>query len=135
MRNLLALAFASNDQPEEAFCERREILRRTGRVTEVEELEAAWSRADEPGMLRWYIQRGLPKAEKARSEGGGGNRAWHMALLYGRLGETGEALEWLEEAAEQRGGLVVFCKVHPWLDSLRSDPRYNEILKRMNLAD
>ena len=41
----------------------------------------------------------------------------------------------LEEAVRQRGGSVMYTKVHPWLDSLRSDPRYGEILKKMNLAD
>jgi len=30
---------------------------------------------------------------------------------------------------------VIYVKVHPALDSLRSDPRYLEILKTMNLAD
>ena len=41
----------------------------------------------------------------------------------------------LEEAVRQRGGSVVYTKVHPWLDSLRDDPRYDEILKTMNLAN
>ena len=29
---------------------------------------------------------------------------------------------------------MILAKVHPWLDSLRPDPRYGEILKKMNLA-
>ena len=56
-----------------------------------------------------------------------------MAALYARLGETEEALSWLEHAV--RSGFAVYSKVHPWLDSLRSDPRYDAILKTMNLAD
>ena len=79
-------------------------------------------------------QRGLPKAEKARSEGGGGNRALNMALLYARLGDAGDALGWLEEAIRQRGGLVVFNGVHPWFDSLRSEPRFVEVLRTMGLG-
>ena len=39
------------------------------------------------------------------------------------------------EAARYRGSLVVLAKIEPWLDSLRSDPCFGEILKTMNLAD
>jgi serine/threonine-protein kinase len=135
-RNLLSMAYASNDMPEEAFLERHEIFRRTGREKEAQELEAAFKGAGEPGILRWYIQRGLPRAERARSDRGGGNRAFNMSILYARLGEGDEAVRWLEEAVEERGGLLVTrAYVHPWFDSLRSDPRYREILKTMNLAD
>ena len=28
-----------------------------------------------------------------------------------------------------------YVKVHPWLDNLHSDPRYGEIMKKMNLVD
>ena len=134
VRNILALAYASNDQPEESFRERQEILRRTGRVRQAQELEGAWAQAGEPGMLKWYIRRGLPKAEKSRTEGRGANRAWSMSLLYARLGETDNALAWLEEAVHQRGGFVMLSKVHPWLDSLRANPRFGELLKKMRLA-
>ncbi len=64
-----------------------------------------------------------------------GARAWPMALRYAFVGESQEALDWLEEAVRQHAAQVHYAKVHPWLDSLRSDPRYDEILKTMNLAD
>ena len=44
-----------------------------------------------------------------------------------------ELKDGLEEAFRQRSGLLIWVKVHPWLDSLRSDPRYGEILKKMGL--
>ena len=133
--NNLAMAYSLNDRPEEALRSRQEIFRRTGREREARELEAAYAEAGEPGVLRWQIERGLPKAEKARAEGDGSNRAWSMALLYARLGETDDACRWLQEAVRQRDGFVIYAKVHPWLDSIRSDPRYDAILKTMNLAD
>ena len=84
-------------------------------------------------MLRWQIQRGLPRAKADAA--GGGNRAWNLGLGYARLGEIEKAFEWLEEAVRRRAGFVIYAKVHPWLDGLRSDPRYDAILKTMNLAD
>ena len=85
--------------------------------------------------MRWSIQRLVPLAERAQREGTNGNRAWNLARLYARLGEIDEAFCWLEEAVRQRGGFVMLTKVHPWLDSLRSDPRYAEILQELNLAE
>ena len=134
-RSTLAAAYATNDMFEEALHERLEIFRRSGRNQEAEELEAATKEGGEPGMLRWQIRRGLPNAEKARAKGGGGNRAWNMAVLYARLGEIEDGFKWLEEAVRQHTGYVIYAKVAPWLDSLRPDPRFGEILKKMNLAD
>ena len=39
----------------------------------------------------------------------------------------------LEEAVERHSVQHLLFNVHPWLDSLRSDPRYHAILERMNL--
>jgi TolB-like protein/Flp pilus assembly protein TadD len=133
-RNMLSLAYSSNGQLEAAFRERLEIFRSAGRNNEVRELEAAWASAGEPGTLRWLIDRGLSKAKKTRTDGSAGNRAWHLALLYARLGETEEALSWLEKAVRQRGGLMVFAKVHPWLDCLHPEPRFGDLLERMGLT-
>ena len=135
VRTFLANAYTSNDMPEESLHERQEVFRRSGRQKEVEEVEAAYAEGGEPGVLRWYIQRGLPRVKKTEAARGSGNRAFNMATLYARLGDTDEAFGWLEEAVRRRDGWVTCTKVHPWLDGLRSDSRYLEVLKTMNLAD
>ena len=114
-RNLLAQVYASNGSPEDAMLERVQSLRRMGQEKEAREVESAYRVSGEPGMIRWYLQRGLPKAERAMREPEGGNRAWSMALLYARLGEVNDALRWLERAASQRGGFVMYVKIDPWL--------------------
>ena len=121
--------------PEEELNQRLEVFRRSGQPECADEVEATYAKGGEPGMIRWYIQRGLPKADRAMSKGGGSNRAWNLAILYSRLDETNEAFHWLENAVRSRDGWVIFIKVHPWLDILRSDPRYTAILRTMNLAD
>ena len=98
-----------------------------GRGAEEDQVLTAFAEAGETGVLRWQIERALPKAEKAGEGGSGRNRAWNTALLYGRLGDTKEAFRWLEEAVRRRDGFVIHAKVHPWLDSLRSDARYDEL--------
>jgi tetratricopeptide (TPR) repeat protein len=58
-----------------------------------------------------------------------------VAAFHAVLGETAPALEWLERAYAERDGTLVWIKVHPRLDGLRSEPRFRELLKRMRLED
>jgi serine/threonine protein kinase/tetratricopeptide (TPR) repeat protein len=57
-----------------------------------------------------------------------------VTMIYAGLGDTENALSSLEKACEARGMCAVFTKGDSRFDALRSDPRYQEILKRMNLA-
>ena len=58
-----------------------------------------------------------------------------MAHIYVGLGEKGKAFEWLERGYERHSlGLAgVDLKVDPLWDPLRSDPRFADLLRRMNL--
>jgi tetratricopeptide (TPR) repeat protein len=58
-----------------------------------------------------------------------------IALIYAGLGEKDQALEWLEKAYEERSFNMTFLKVEPRWESLRSDPRFADLLRRMGLAD
>jgi len=55
------------------------------------------------------------------------------AVLYTRLGQNEKALDQLELALEKREGELVYINVNPRFDSLRSDPRFTAILKKMGL--
>jgi TolB-like protein/DNA-binding winged helix-turn-helix (wHTH) protein/Tfp pilus assembly protein PilF len=61
----------------------------------------------------------------------------HISLLewapiYARLGEKERALECLEKAYEQHNPRLSFVKVARELDPLRSDPRFQDLVRRMN---
>ena len=54
-------------------------------------------------------------------------------MMYAVVGEKQKALENLERAYEGKAFLVAFVKVNPLFDNLSSEPRYQAILRKMNL--
>jgi predicted Zn-dependent protease len=56
-----------------------------------------------------------------------------FAEIYARLGEKDQAFIWLEKAYEERRWAINTINSDPTWDGLRSDPRYAELLRRMNL--
>jgi hypothetical protein len=53
--------------------------------------------------------------------------------IYAGLGDKDKAFEWLERGYEDRSIFLVAFNVDPAFDSLRSDPRFADLLRRMNL--
>jgi serine/threonine-protein kinase len=58
--------------------------------------------------------------------------AYDIAIIQVGLGDKDQALAWLEKAYEDRTFFMVDLKVEPELDPLRSDPRFQDLLRRMN---
>jgi tetratricopeptide (TPR) repeat protein len=56
-----------------------------------------------------------------------------VARIYARLGDETQALEWLEKAYRERDLFLGDLKVDPNFDSVRSDPRFADLLRRMGL--
>lgn len=57
----------------------------------------------------------------------------NIAIIYNGLGETDKTFEWLERGFQQHDPKMAFLKVEPKWDNLRSEPRFIDLLKRMNL--
>src|SRR6266852_3461050 len=58
-----------------------------------------------------------------------------FALIYIGLGDKAEALNWLEKQMSGHSETASQYAVDPELDELRSEPRFKEMLKRMNLPE
>ena len=56
-----------------------------------------------------------------------------IALIYVGLGEKSQAFEWLEKAYTERDENLLYLKVDPVWDSLRPDPRFSDLLRRVGL--
>ena len=59
--------------------------------------------------------------------------SYAIATVYAGLGDRDKAFEWLERAYDERSPGLTWLKVEPMLDSIRSDPRYADLLRRMGL--
>lgn len=58
--------------------------------------------------------------------------AWKLHIFAG-LGETDRVMQCLEQAFEERSASLVFLLTHPLVDCVRDDPRFGDLLRRMNL--
>jgi serine/threonine-protein kinase len=60
--------------------------------------------------------------------------ALRIAVVYASRGEKDMAFQWLDRAYRQHDWLLAYIKVMPFV-SLRSDPRYKDLLRKMNLPE
>lgn len=58
---------------------------------------------------------------------------FEIALVYIGLGDTGEAFRWLDRAYEERSFWLVLLNVDPRFDHLRSDQRFQDLVRRVGL--
>jgi TolB-like protein len=59
--------------------------------------------------------------------------AYDVALVCVGMGWTDQAFDWLGKALDERSGWLTYLNVEPRLDTVRSDPRFNELLQRVRL--
>ena len=60
-------------------------------------------------------------------------RPYTIASFYARLGQKDEAFVWLEKAYQDRDYQMTELNVRPEMDSLRSDPRFAELVRKVGL--
>ncbi|MGI8811596.1 MAG: tetratricopeptide repeat protein, partial [Pyrinomonadaceae bacterium] len=58
-----------------------------------------------------------------------------VATIYAALGNKDKAFAELEKAYKERDWFFTMLKVDPLMDSLRDDPRFKDLLKRLNLPE
>jgi len=85
---------------------------------------AAGNREEASGLL-WELEAKLVSENRL---------ALMAAMVYAALGEKDRAFERLQLAFQIREPGLLFLKVSPWAEPLRSDPRYGSLLERLGLG-
>lgn len=88
----------------------------------------AFVKSGRKGFLREEL-----KSAIASSKGHYASPFW-IAQLYARLDEKDQAFQWLERAYQERNHNLALIKTDPMFDGLHSDPRYQDLLRRLNLT-
>jgi len=92
-----------------------------------EELEGP-SDSGEEGIARWRLEYNIRRVQRGQYVS-----PIPFAGDFGTLGEKDQAFEQLEKAYQERAGALIYLKVDFFWDSLRDDPRFHDLLRRMNL--
>ena len=72
--------------------------------------------------------------ERIAPEGGADYlRSELLAAIYGELGDPDEAFRQLERAYADRSAGLIYLHLDPMFDSLRADPRMDEMVQRIGL--
>jgi tetratricopeptide (TPR) repeat protein len=62
--------------------------------------------------------------------------AWQMAVMYLQVQpDADKAITWLRKAYDERDPWMKSLKVAPEFDAIRSDPRFQDLVRRMNFPD
>lgn len=56
-----------------------------------------------------------------------------FAVAYAGLGDKDQAFQWLERSLQDRAWEINYLNVDSNMDSLRSDPRFDELVRRVGL--
>jgi tetratricopeptide (TPR) repeat protein len=57
---------------------------------------------------------------------------YHIALIYFSLGESDKGFEWMDKAYQELDYWLNWIKIEPVLDEVRSDPRFETLLEKLN---
>ena len=77
----------------------------------------------------------LQLVNETAAPGAGYRSPLALGLVHAAFSEMDEAFACVERSFEERDPLFMYLAVHPMFDTLRDDPRYPDLLKRMNLTE
>jgi serine/threonine protein kinase/Tfp pilus assembly protein PilF len=58
-------------------------------------------------------------------------RAYNIAMLYAGLADKEQTIFWLQKGYEQRDDDMIYMKIEPVFDPIRSDPRFQDLIRRV----
>lgn len=125
----LGLAEMGSSRSMEAIAALRQAAEISPEPLSLAYLGVAEARAGHTGIAASLLQQLLSKYEREPMP------PRCLAMLHAATGDDDRALEWLEKAFEARDSGLFWLRVMPVYDSLRSHPRFQEMLRRLGLPE
>jgi len=124
----LALLDMRRNDEQAAWRERRAELRVSPHPELLSKMEQVYNRAGFRGV----------EQESAASEGTFGlpeypKSIWDVAVAYVYLGRNQQAISYLETSYQQRNPAIIYIKCDPYWTSLRSEPRFQDLERKVGL--
>ncbi|MCI0389894.1 MAG: protein kinase [Acidobacteria bacterium] len=123
----LALVYNAQGKFSEAIAELKKEGELDGFLRASQVLGYAYARAGNRVEAEKVLQ------ERLRNLGRAGSNYFGIALLYAGLGEPDHVFEWLEKSYQERESQLTTLNVAPEFDSLRADPRFTGLVRRIGL--
>ncbi len=127
-RRLLGVAYRAKGQFTPAIHELEAAARvSSGRVDVLASLGHAYAEAGRTQEARKVLDE-LEQASQHRPD-----MAYWIATILAGVGEKNEAFAWLEKSYQEHNGALILLQVAPELDPLRSDARFQDLMRRVAL--
>ena len=123
-------AYAQKGMFEEALASARDVASRARATPSW--LTPSTAAGGRPGTPARCARRPTPW-RRARAPSTSWRSAWPCSTRTPAT--TKAAIDWLERAYQQHGALLEYIRISPEFEALRPDPRYQDLLRRLNLAD
>ena len=125
----LSSAFDLKGMYDEALEAQKSFLATVGDREGEEALTRGYKEAGYAGAMRRLAETTAARSRRTHT------RAMQVVNLYLRAGENDLALVWLERAFVDRDPNLPAISVAPPFDSVRDDPRFQDLLRRMNFPE
>ncbi len=90
-----------------------------------------WKQGFRSGGWKGALTKGIETLQAQRKTGY--SSAYVIATLYADLGDKDQAFRWLDTAYQEHDWWLVGLKTDFSLDSIRSDPRFAELVRKVGL--
>ncbi len=127
-RRILEEVYARMGRYKEAVAEREKALSLSGGPELAASIEEDFTKSGYKGVLQSWLE-GLTELSKHSYVS-----SYSIAESYMRMDEKQKAFEWLEKAYEEHDSGLVSLAVEPMFETIRPDPRFKEIVRRMKLS-
>jgi TolB-like protein/DNA-binding winged helix-turn-helix (wHTH) protein len=123
----LAQNYEAKGMHDDAVREWEVVLRMAGYDDMANVMHRTFEAAGYKGALKEWVR----EMELARTQGENISPGM-LAQVYSYLGDRDQVFEWLEKAYEEREAYLPGLKVDAFWDNIRPDPRFQDLVRRLN---